>query len=264
MLPCVVEAGGRAGRDEGRGVVLVDEQRARARASRRGRARPMTGVASAPCVAAELGAAAPRGSAPAARSRAARRRAARRADSRAVSRRFTIWIGIAQRRRGRRSARARAAKAAASASTPRRRLASRPGAGSSARTTGPAYLQVDAPGPSRPARRRPRARSRASASRLERLRTRRRPPSSVSAVERAQERPDQVVLELGLEQADRAEHARRRRHDAPSPIPSERAISAAKSGPLPPNATSAKSRGSRPRSTVTARTARAIRAQPSR
>ena len=42
------------------------------------------------------------------------------------------------------------------------------------------------------------------------------------------------------------------------------AISAANSGPLPPNATIANSRGSRPRSTVTARTARAIRAQPSR
>ena len=42
------------------------------------------------------------------------------------------------------------------------------------------------------------------------------------------------------------------------------AISAANSGPLPPNATIANSRGSRPRSIVTARTARAIRAQPSR
>ena len=47
-------------------------------------------------------------------------------------------------------------------------------------------------------------------------------------------------------------------------ISSERAISAAKSGPLPPKATRTKSRASRPRSIVTARTARAIRAQPTR
>ena len=78
--------------------------------------------------------------------------------------------------------------------------------------------------------------------------------------ERHEIRPHRVSPLLATRRARARRGRPRLRERAPSRIPSSSASSQACSGPAPPNATSAKSRGSWPRSTDTTRSARSISA----
>ena len=78
------------------------------------------------------------------------------------------------------------------------------------------------------------------------------------------DRVDEVVAQIGDDAAERIGDARPRRHQHACGRPSSRASAVACSGPAPPKANSAKSRGSWPRDTDTMRIAPAIFMLPSR
>ena len=82
--------------------------------------------------------------------------------------------------------------------------------------------------------------------------------AGVEALEAAAERAELVVLDGARQHAHGGEDAGRRAGRARGAMPRVRARSQACTGPEPPKARSARSRGSRPRSTVTARMARTM------